>query len=205
LGLLQFWDELRESGHPIVERGSPDDKDGLGAMVASADAAQRLELAYDTPQIVPAVTEWAITCLYQACQFLVYRDIEPEVISQAFNQPMPAASNVENCYSADLALCVLPELVKHARRLSEDDPLVSGLLRLAETWPLSSVGITGLGALNIDAFIGHPCLRRLYADRIILARDGSRLADPRAAAAVREAVGTYTDLMPGIATNEVAG
>jgi hypothetical protein len=45
----------------------------------------------------------------------------------------------------------------------------------------------------------HPCLRRLYVDRIIAGRDVARLSDQRVRAAAIEAVGLHDELCPEIA------
>jgi hypothetical protein len=90
-------------------------------------------------------------------------------------------------------------LIKLARGISEEDPLVTGMLALARTFPLSSVGVSGIDNVNIDAFIAHPSLRRLYADRIIERDDVSRLSHPAAREAVREALGAFPELAPKLA------
>src|SRR6185437_12009000 len=105
----------------------------------------------------------------------------------------------QTCYSADLAFCFLPDLIKLARGIAEEDPLVTGILALAKNFPLSSVGVAGISDMNIDAFIAHPTLRRLYADRIIEREDHSRLGHPAAREAVREALGAFPELAPKLA------
>jgi hypothetical protein len=107
------------------------------------------------------------------------------------------APSPEVCYSTDLALRVLPQLLALARGVALDDPLVIGLNTLAHDWPLSSVGVPEVTNVDESPFIDHPTLRRLYADRIIERRDVSRLTDPRVVAAVREALGAHAaDLAP---------
>jgi len=69
-------------------------------------------------------------------------------------------------------------------------------MKIARAWPLSSVGVAGVSDVDVDPFIDHPSLRRLYADRIVERRDASRLGDPRVRAAVREAIGAHDELVP---------
>ena len=87
-----------------------------------------------------------------------------------------------------------------ARGISEDDPLVVELLKLCRDWPLSSVGARGVGEVDASAILAEPCLRRLYADRVVERGDASRLQDPRVAEAVREGVGGFPALAPALAS-----
>ena len=98
----------------------------------------------------------------------------------------------------DLSLRFLPDVMRMARAANAQDPLVEYLLAWAADWPLSSVGITGVNAGSIDPFIDDASLRALYVDRIIAANDQSRLADARAADAVRAALGGFRELSPAI-------
>jgi hypothetical protein len=88
--------------------------------------------------------------------------------------------------------------------LSNGDPLVQELKKLAAAWPLSSVGVSDLTDLNLDTFIGHPALGRLYADRVVAAAETSRLGDPRVDDLLRADLGIHRDLAPEIA-NRVFG
>jgi hypothetical protein len=97
-------------------------------------------------------------------------------------------------YSVDLVMRYLPDLMNFAAGAAERDPLVEHLRRWAQQWPLSSVGIRGLGDVSIDGFAESPGLMRLYADRILARPDTSRLADPRARQAVQCAVGMHQEL-----------
>jgi hypothetical protein len=73
-------------------------------------------------------------------------------------------------------------------------------VRLARTWPLSSVGADlGPGPFDVDAFVGDASLRALYVDRVLAQADLSRLGDPRVDDAAREALGARPDLRPAVA------
>ena len=103
-------------------------------------------------------------------------------------------------YSADLSLRFLPDAWRLARDASESDPLVSFLLKTANRWPLSSVGISSTSISSVDGFATDPSLLALYVDRIIERRDNSRLDDPRVRESIRRAVGAHDVLAPALAT-----
>ena len=160
------------------------------------DEVARAEMPGSAPTLEPAPAAWAAVMLYRACQCLVYRDVSAEEVVAALGSPCPADSSASACYSVDLTMRYLPDLIALSRGVAEADPLVTGLLRLAQAWPLASVGVRGVGPVEIGAFIDHGCLRRVYADRILATADLDRLNDPRAVAAVREALGGHLSLAP---------
>jgi hypothetical protein len=141
---------------------------------------------------------WGLRILIDSCRFLVYRDIEAETIAESLGRPCPAAPAPDVCYSADLFLRYLPDLVRLARAAGEADTLVDHLLRLAREWPLSSVGIAGVeaNADHVEALMRHPSLRQLYIDRMIDRRDVTRLGPPSVRAALQATLGNYPELAP---------
>lgn len=158
-------------------------------------------MACEAPVLVIEAAAWAASRLYRCAQFLVYREIGPDIVEAEFAQACPAPSP-EVCYSVDLAFCFLPDLIALARGISPEDPLTLGLTDLARRWPLSSVGVRGIGEdLGDLGFLDDPSLRRLYADRIIERGDVERLREWRAAEAVREALGAF----PRLASQAIIG
>src|SRR5262245_2477868 len=136
-----FWISLHETGHVIVDATAPRASDALEKAILETDSAWRLELSHAPPALLLPVAVWAALRMYRACQFLAYREIEPDVIEKEFAQAPPAeAGSPSVCYSADLGFRILPELLAQARGLSDDDALVVALTDLARKWPLSSVG-----------------------------------------------------------------
>ena len=127
------------------------------------------------------------------------REVDAASVQQALAAPCPRPPSASVCYSADLSLRYLPDLLSLARGIAPDDPLVAGLTALARAWPLSSVGVAGMEDLDVSAFVDHPSLRQLYVDRIIERGDVSRLKHPAVRAAVGEALGAYPDLAPRVA------
>lgn len=158
------------------------------------------ELAGEGPGFSSDTALWAATLLYQICQFIVCRDIGEGQIAAAFASECPAARGPETDWSADLLFRHLPALYRLAQQLSNGDPLVQELKKLAAAWPLSSVGISDLSGLNLDTFITHPALGRLYADRVVAAADSSRLGDPRVDELLRADLGIHRELAPEIAS-----
>jgi hypothetical protein len=178
----------------------PHDPRGLASAIEQLDVHARLDLPGTAPDLAPDVTSWAATMLHRACQFQVYRDVDADEVRRGLALPCPAKPSPSVCYSGDLVLRHLHEIWSLARGIAQEDPLVEALVELARAWPLSSVGIPNLGKVNVSAFIHHPALRRLYADRIIARQDSSRLDNPEAADAVREAIGAFQEIAPSFVT-----
>ena len=182
-------------GHP--EADPADLPDLLEQDAVDREAAHRLDLVSPPPPFDVPTALWASTLLYKCCQFLIYRDLGPQLVAHAFAQLPPDRAlcpNPSNCYSADVAFSYLPDVYHLARGIAPGDPLVVGLQQLARQWPLSSVGIPDLTDLDITPFIDHPCLRELYLCRIVSRHDRTRLHHPTVLASLRQAVGAYPEL-----------
>ena len=196
---VAFVRSLAETGRVSVppDEAIPSDVDPA---VCELDTVARQDMASDPPALESPAAAWALTLLYRACQALVFREIDAASVEQALAAPCPRPPSPSVCYSADLSLRYLPDLLSLARGIAPSDPLVAGLTALARAWPLSSVGTAGLEDVEVSAFLDHPSLRQLYVDRIIERGDVSRLKHPAVRAAVGEALGAYPDLAPRIAT-----
>jgi hypothetical protein len=154
---------------------------------------------------VPPAFELQIGCeaalsLYRVCQCLVYRDLDLQQVLPEPPSDNGAGNSAAAHYSTDVTLRFLPDAWRLARDASENDPLVSFLLKTAGRWPLSSVGIPGTSIGSIDGFADNPTLLALYVDRIIERRDQSRLDDPRVREAILRAIGAHDELAPELAT-----
>lgn len=193
MSLDRFLLDLAGSGRVRVPRTSPGIDPPADAALATLDRRAREEFPGEAPTFSPTAARWAALRLEAACRFLVHRDLDEAAVRDGFSggAPRPDPSTV---WSVDLTFRFLPGVLRLARGLSEADPLVECLRGLAFDWPLSSVGVPALGPVEPGAWLDHPGLARLYADRILAARDASRLDDPRAAGAVREAVGAFPEL-----------
>jgi hypothetical protein len=174
------------------------DRDAL-AILQQMDASSREELALDLPEFSADAALWAARLFHQLCRFVVCRDISEAEIFEACARPCPTPRGPAADWAADLTLRHLPKLAQLARQLSNADPLIDQMKRIATAWPLSSVGIAGLEALSLDTFIDHTALRRLYADRILATGDISRLGDTRVDDLLRADLGIHRELAPHIA------
>ncbi|MEW6158748.1 MAG: hypothetical protein AB1813_15085 [Verrucomicrobiota bacterium] len=199
--LALFVQALRTDGRAVV---SPEPLPAGGSeilpLLQEMERTARRELLGDTaPSFLPTVGVWAAQLFYQLCQFVVCREIGASQIAAACRTSCPAQRSPETDWSADLFFQHLPQLFRWARQLSNADPLLDHLNRLAHDWPLSSVGIPGLTQVNIQSFATHPALRRLYADRILAAKDLSRLGEAEIDDLLRADIGIFPDLAPAMA------
>jgi len=178
--------------HPTQD--PPGLRDLLEQDVAEHEAVQRLDLVHPPPAFDPVAGVWASGVLYRCCQFLVYRDIDADTVTRTLTDMLAPPRDASICYSVDVAFSYLPDVFHLARGITPGDPLVVGLRRLAQMWPLSSVGIPDVGEIDVSTFIEHPCLRELYVQRIVQRRDQRRLDHPAVRVALRQAVGAYPEL-----------
>lgn len=158
------------------------------------DRAARPGMAFDPPLLVESAAAWSVRLLYRSCQFLAYREVDEETVRRTLSEPCPEQPSPAVCYSVDLAMRYIPELLTLSRGIAPGDPLVDALVSLAKRWPLSSVGSTDLGELDPAPFIDHPSLRQLYVDRVLERRDLSRLRHPMVRQAAAAAIGGFPEL-----------
>jgi len=163
------------------------------------DTLARHEYVLLLPDFSPAVALWAARLFYNLCQFTVCRDIGEERVVAACRVSCPSPRGAETDWSADLVLRHLPQLYQLAQHLSNADPLTHHLREIAAAWALSSVGIANLENVQVDSFINHSGLCRLYADRIISEGDTSRLGDARVEEILRGDFGVHRELAPTLA------
>lgn len=163
-------------------------------VLAEMERTARLEMPGNPPPFDPLAGRWAGVQFYRACQFTIYRNLDAETLAAELGRGAPQPITPATHYSVDLVMRYLPQLLKFARSAAETDPLVTQLMQWAVDWPLSSVGVAELPQIEIAGFADNPSLLQLYADRLLAHGDASRLADPRARAAVASAVGRYPEI-----------
>lgn len=173
-------------------------------VLAEFERIWRRNLPEPVPVFDPASARWAAVWLYRACQFAVYRELEAEAIQEMLSGPFPGEITAEVCYSVDLTFRFLPDLERFTRSAAERDPLLVCLRERAREWPLSTVGMAGIGDvaigyLAIGGFAKHSGLMQLYADRIIAAGDISRSADERVRSKIESSLGIFPELAPRLA------
>ena len=206
MGLAAFLGAMFEHGRAFVDPYDPrvpaDDGRAVDEALRQWDAANRREFPGDAPAFDLECARWGSSQLYCAAQFAVYRDVDADVIKERLLGGCPSAPAASRIYSVDLVFRYLPDMLRLAKSAAEGDPLCDHLRSWAAAWPLSSVGVAGIDAVD-DAAIGSICeepgLLRLYVDRIILRGDCSRLASERVRRAVRTALGVHEGLAPPVA------
>jgi hypothetical protein len=200
INLVSFLKNLREAGRVVVgpEPLTPEVLTQCQDELRQTDELARLELPGSPPPISMNAALWAAGVMYWACQCMVYREIPPEAVKHCLAFPCPVKPRPSAAYSVDLTFRHLPRVIALAGGLSPDDPLGEGLKNLARAWPLSSVGVAGLGEVSVESFIGNPCLAQLYADRILAAKDTARAGDPRIRPWLVRSLGMYGELCPQI-------
>lgn len=193
------------------------------------EAGFREQLPGDPPEWNSSAALWGLEMLYQASSYLLHRDASVEVLRSSLSRPCPEKPSAGVCYSVDLSFRFLPDLQRMVTEIARNDPLCDILETWGMEWPLSSVGgpirrsIVELGdpaqeppvqnttelppsnerrgetVWDLSGFWEHETLRRVYLDRILIAKDLSRLNDPRVALAAREALGNYPSLATEVA------
>lgn len=196
--------ELWESGRVSVGRAVPSAEELAEAegVLIEYEAVSRQDLPGTPPGLSLPALRWSLARFHSACRFLVYRDFAAEDVEQEFAMICPELESPTDPavhYTVDLLFRYLPDLVRLARAAAANDPLVIQLGRLANHWPLSTVGMEGVVPTSISGFADDPALLALYADRIIAREDVGRMGDPRVDAAVRQALGAFPELAPALA------
>jgi hypothetical protein len=202
MALESFLSELFEHGQVRVaplDDASGNETKAVEWVLREFEASYRQELPGDAPEFALEPALWGATMLYRASQLLVFRDAPAKLVTDSLAAPCPRPVNPATCYAVDLTFRFLPDLIKLARIASSEDPLVERLMVWVREWPLSSVGVAGVGPVQIGGFVDNACLLAVYVDRIIERRDVSRLGDARIRTGVRQALGLFNELAPEMA------
>lgn len=181
-------------GHPTIP--PVDEISASTDMLVDFEQLYRLELPGVVPEIDRQAAAWAVTTLYLLAALTIYRDAGEDVIQELLSGPSPDPGNLKSHYAVDLSMRFLPDVVKLAKSAASDDPLIKQMLRLGRQWPLSSVGVAGIGSVGIGSLRTSDTLMRLYADRVLATGDTDRLSDPAVSEAVAVTIGNYPAMMP---------
>jgi MoxR-vWA-beta-propeller ternary system domain bpX4 len=177
---------------PLVHRLQSLDRAAVVAWLRELDAAVRIDAPPGLPELVVAAAQWAVERLLAAQAALVGPATAAAELARAVAVPCPVPTEAAAChYSVDLVMRQLPELLRRASALAPTDSRWTALRELALAWPLSSVGVPGLGAVASGPLLPSEALRRLYVDRILRLDDRERAADPALAGALAAAVGEH--------------
>ena len=197
--LAVFIQSLANEGRAVVFSEPLNPQENVLPVLQELDEAARAEAGLDLPEFSDSVALWAATMFYHLCQFTACRDIGAEQIKSTCQTPCPEKRGPATDWSADLVFHHFPRLFQLAKHLSNADPLLEEVRRLASEWPMSSVGMPGVTVTQLDTFVSHPGLRRLYVDRITAVSDVSRLGDARVDELLRADLGIHRELAPILA------
>ncbi|MEZ6057554.1 MAG: hypothetical protein R3C01_12705 [Planctomycetaceae bacterium] len=196
LSVRVFLEQMWLDGHVRVDDDQPakqSDVHDAAEWAVEHELSLREHLAYEPPAVSVDCLAWAIRQMYGAAQLAVFRQLGAEEIPRRFNDTCPENPvTATTVYSVDLVFRFLPDVVRIVKAMNPDDPLLHRLLEWGSQWPLSSVGISGVTATEIEPILGDRCLSMMYADRIIRTEATDRLLDRR----VREFVGRILDPFP---------
>lgn len=200
--MIGFFEQLFRDGRVRVS-GVEEASAGEIALVVQRVVDLEAEYRQHLPGIPPVVDvssiEWSVTAFYRAAQLAVFRHLGPEEVTKLarmgdFNGPASAST----VFSVDLVFRFLPDLGRIVHSINPDDPLQTLLCDWGRLWPLSSVGMPGLGQMDIEPILSDVCLSTLYADRILAFGDTGRLNDSRMVDIVKGFLGAYPELNPTV-------
>ena len=204
--MLTFLQSLFSNGQlaiPPVELTF--DSGQLHDLVTRLERVWRCELSGDPPTFLPESAVKATQILMAVCRAVVHREISMEQVEVVIQQVCLAEDNTASQhYSVDFVLRFLPQVAERARRISESDALLDLLIKMGRQWPLSSVGMKGCLPDQLPTALQHPCLWRMYVDRIISTKDVARINIPSVRDAVTTAIGPFPHLAPTFSTVNVS-
>ncbi|RPI81627.1 MAG: hypothetical protein EHM42_10380 [Planctomycetaceae bacterium] len=196
---VRFIEQLASDGRVIVAPPGEDatDPSAIDAALTALDQLARTDLPAGLPEFDLPAARHGQELLYRACQFLAFRDLDPELIDQALPVVAESATAARHL-SIDVVLRFLPDVLRLARAASPDDPLVTRLRLLARLWPLSSVGIPDLGPVDSKALHADPAVWQVYVERIVARGDASRAAHPLVRQTLCDWAGGHPELLRGL-------
>jgi hypothetical protein len=199
MSLAEFLDHVFSEGQ--VSAGTPTDisKEELQAaeqVLVLQERMWRLDMPAGPPAFCSKAALWAARHLYRACQCVVCRDIGEMRVAALLDDRWVDLVTPDVHYSVDLTFRFLPDLLRIAETAASDDPLVQFIRGWCREWPLSSVGVKGLGQVDPGVILDSRSLMQLYVDRIIAREDRDRLTGDPVLTAVQRALGMYPELAP---------
>lgn len=197
MSVADFVSELFESGRVrIFSAARPTTEEIAEALpiLVQIEADYRRSLPGRPPEFSLPAAEWSLHKFYRAAQFLIDRAANADTVESELAAPYEACIDASTHYSVDVMFQFLPDLARLSRAAATDDPLIKPLLKWAEDWPLSSVGMADVVPRGLSVVTDHPALLRLYVDRIIERGDRARLNCPVVRESVRAALGLHPEL-----------
>ena len=156
-----------------------------------ADSRRRLEMAGTPPVLNREQAIWAARRLYRVGQYLVFRELPAQMITEEMQDDCPGLEDVSRQYSVDLVFCWLPEMYQRAASISSEDVLTRALERLGAAYPLSAVGmkLKERSASRSQQMWSEPSLRALFLDRVIARQASDCVFSEAVRSAVMDALG----------------
>ncbi|MCU0864901.1 MAG: hypothetical protein MUC36_14015 [Planctomycetes bacterium] len=172
------------------------------AALRAIDAAVRIDAPPGLPELDLPAALWAAAALQDACSRT--DPLDPANVARGLPSCPSDPAAPATHYSVDLVLRDLPAWLARAQAAAVATVDLTPLLALARAWPLSSVGVPGLGPVDAGPLLQNAGLLRLYLDRILRLDDRPRAADPAVASALAERVAEHRAFARGVlAVHEV--
>lgn len=153
----------------------------------------------------PHAAQWGAHLLFRASCLVAFRDLgENDIARWLRGTAMPDADDPAAHFSADLSLRHWAALYRMARALSEDDPLVKEMERIALVAPLAAPGMHRQADASHSLFL-HAGLAQLFAERALERADTACLAIPAIHSLLRSKLGNYAvELSHGLLLTVIA-
>lgn len=202
MNLPEFIGELFAEGRVAVPAPAEFTRHELQSaeqVLEQCDRAYRLDLPEGVPSYNKAAAIWAATQFYRACQLAMFRDADEAEIKKLSKTNLDGWDRTDVHYSVDLMFRFLPDLMRIVQSAAAGDPLIALLMNWGRCWPLSSVGIKGIGAVKLGPIANSPSLLLMYVDRILAREDMERMTNEPVRRSVQQALGMYSALAPKVA------
>jgi hypothetical protein len=199
MNLPEFLEELFAEGRvavPAPDELASDELSAAARVLEEQDRLCRLEAPEGAPTYDRLAAMWAAVQFYRACQLAMFRDVGEDAIAKLRENELEGWERADIHYSVDLTSRFLPDLVRVARSVAWDDPLVELLMNWCRRWPLSSVGVKGLGDVPLGPIAESPSLMLMYVDRVLAREDAERLTSELVRRHVKQALGLFPALAP---------
>ena len=194
---LNFLQELRFQTIHLSYQWHQVDQDECNRAIAyllQCYQEEQLNYPYKAPAFDPNAAIWGALLVYYAAQAILNRQATLEEITPLF-AAYTGTKTTAAILSVDLSLRFLPNLLEKLKTINPDDGLILLLEQQLAQWPYSAIGYTIAAPALPAQKIQNPCLRQLYADRIIAKKATQFLPIPWVQQAVRASLGAHQSII----------